>query len=70
MPQYLTVDETAKYIRRSTGAVRNLVLRRKIPFRKVAGRLLFVREDIDRWVSESGGISLQEVIGERSSAAL
>jgi len=63
MSQYLTLKETSKYVKRSQGAVRNLVLRRKIPFRKPAGRLLFVKEEIDRWISQSEGISLEEIVG-------
>lgn len=60
---YLTVDGVSDYINRSPGAIRNLVLRRAIPFRKPAGRLLFDRDEIDRWVKNSEGISLEEISG-------
>jgi excisionase family DNA binding protein len=49
----LDVDELSCYIRRSSGAIRKMVLRRQIPFHKPAGRLLFDREEIDQWVRES-----------------
>jgi excisionase family DNA binding protein len=59
--EYLTVEELSAYVKRSPGAIRNLVLRRKIPFRKPSGRLLFDRQEIDKWVQGSPGISLKEM---------
>jgi excisionase family DNA binding protein len=63
MTEYLTVTELAEYVRRSPGAIRNLVLRRAIPFRKPAGRLLFVKEEIDQWITGSAGISIAQISG-------
>ena len=59
--EYLTVFELAGYIKRSPGAVRALVLRRQIPFRKPAGRLLFDRTEIDAWVRQSEGVSFEDL---------
>jgi len=61
MAEYLTVKELSLYLKRSPGAVRNLVLRRQIPFRKPSGRLLFSREEIDLWVEQSEGVSIEEL---------
>lgn len=61
MDRYLTVKELSEYIKRSPGAIRNLVLRRKIPFRKPGGRLLFDLEEIDAWVNESEGVSFEKI---------
>ena len=61
MSKYLTIFELSDYLKRSPGGIRNLVLRRKIPFRKPAGRLLFDREEIDLWIKNSEGISLDEI---------
>ena len=58
---YLNADDLSGYLRRSPGAIRNLVLRRAIPFRKPAGRLLFIKKEIDSWVGSSEGVSLEEV---------
>ncbi|RZB36307.1 MAG: hypothetical protein SRB2_02132 [Desulfobacteraceae bacterium Eth-SRB2] len=44
--ELLNTKECGVVIRRSPGAVRNLVLRRAIPYRKVAGRLVFLRSEI------------------------
>ena len=61
MGKYLTVFELSEYIKRSAGAIRKLVLRRQIPYRKVRGRLLFDQGEIDRWIQMSEGISLEEI---------
>lgn len=59
--KYLTVSELSQYLKRSPGAIRNLVLRRAIPYRKPAGRLLFDKEEIDLWIKDSEGTSLEEI---------
>ena len=59
--RYLNVNQISNYLKRSTGAVRNLVMRRAIPYRKPAGRLLFDRDEIDLWIKKSEGISLEEL---------
>ena len=59
--KYLNCKECGELINRSPGAVRNLVLRRKIPFRKPGGRLLFIREEIERWIEDSPGLTFQEL---------
>jgi len=61
MSKYLTVTELSEYLKRSPGSIRNLVLRRQIPYRKPAGRLLFDRDEIDLWITSSEGISLEEI---------
>lgn len=60
--QYFIVNQLSNYLNRSPGAIRNLVLRRAIPFRKVAGRLLFDRDEIDLWIKKSEGISLEDLL--------
>lgn len=63
--KWLGVPECAIYIDRSPGAVRNMVLRRAIPYRKPGGRLLFDREQIDEWIKNSEGVSLEELLKSR-----
>ena len=63
--RYLTVDQVSAYLNRSPGAIRNLVMRKIIPYRKVGGRLAFDRIQIDRWVALSEGIDLEEILDER-----
>ena len=59
--RFLTVTELSQYIKRSKPAIRMLVLRRAIPFRKPAGRLLFDKEEIIEWIRMSEGIGINEV---------
>jgi excisionase family DNA binding protein len=60
--KYFGVDELSRYLPGKTqGAIRNLVLRRQIPFYKPGGRLLFDREEIDLWVKRAKGISLEDL---------
>jgi len=68
--QYLTVEQLASYIKRSKGAIRNLVLRRAIPYCKPAGRLIFLKEEIDQWVQNAPGKKLEEIendLGDKES---
>ena len=64
--RYLTVDQISNYLNRSPGAIRNLVLRRAIPYRKPAGRLLFDKDEIDLWIKKSEGISLEDLLDGRN----
>lgn len=61
MGHYLTIEELSLYIKRSKGEIRNLVLRRANPYRKPAGRLLFLKEEIDQWVQNAPGKKLEEI---------
>jgi excisionase family DNA binding protein len=58
---FFGTKECAEYIGRSAGAVRNLVLRRAIPFRKPGGRLVFLRSELKEWIETAPGLSLSEL---------
>ena len=58
--EFLTTVECAKLIGRTPGAVRNLVLRRMIPYRKPAGRLIFLKSEIERWIVQSPGLTVDQ----------
>lgn len=47
---YLTVRDVAQYLRKSPGAIHNMVYRKQLTAYKPGGRLLFKKEDVDRWV--------------------
>jgi len=57
----LNTDQAAKYIGRSPGALRNLVMRRQIPYRKVAGRLVFFQDELDKWWDKWPGVRLEDL---------
>jgi len=59
--EYLNSSETGILIKRSPAAIRNLVLRRRIPYRKVGGRLIFIREELEKWITDSPGVRLEEI---------
>src|SRR5882724_12476283 len=51
MPELLTTDEAADYLRLSERKLYELVAERAVPCSKVTGRWLFPRAALDRWVS-------------------
>jgi hypothetical protein len=55
------IRKVADFLGRSPGAVRNLVMRRSIPFRKVAGRLVFIEDEIVAWIKNAPGLSLEQI---------
>lgn len=61
MDEYLDTFAVAAFLKRTPGAIRNLVLRRKIPFRKVGGRLLFQKGEIKQWVETAPGLRLSDL---------
>ncbi|NQV01844.1 MAG: helix-turn-helix domain-containing protein [Bacteroidia bacterium] len=63
---YLNTKEAGLFIgKKSAGAVRNLVMRRAIPYRKVGGRLFFLRSELELWISDAPGLRLEEIQDER-----
>ena len=53
--------QAGQFLKRSPAAVRNMVLRRIIPHRKVAGRLIFIRKELEEWVRRSPGVSIKDL---------
>ena len=62
---YMNTSDAASYLRRSQGAIRNLVMRRQIPFRKPGGRLVFIRRELELWVENAPGVKIEELKGEK-----
>ena len=50
--RYLDVAELAEYVHSTVGSVRVKVSKREIPYIKLGTRVLFDREQIDRWLAE------------------
>ena len=59
--ELLNVEDTAAFIGRTPSAVRKLCLRRAIPFRKPGGRLVFIRNELERWVENAPGVELKDI---------
>lgn len=61
MRELLSTTEAADLLRRSPAAIRNLVMRKAIPFRKPGGRLIFLKAELLEWVLRSDGVSLDDL---------
>lgn len=59
--EILNTIEVVDIIKRSPGSVRNLVFRRTTPFRKVRGRLIFLRSKVMNWIEKSPGVRLGDL---------
>lgn len=59
--RFLNTEQCAEFLGRSPGALRNLVMRRKIPFRKPGGRLIFLKSEILAWIETAPGLKLDEI---------
>lgn len=49
------------FLDRTPGAIRNLVMRRQIPYRKICGKLMFIEDEILDWVDKSVGLRPDEL---------
>jgi excisionase family DNA binding protein len=61
MNEFLSTTEAADLLRKSPAAVRNLVMRRAIPYRKPGGRLVFIRDELLEWVRQAPGVSINDL---------
>lgn len=60
--EILSTRQAAEILGKSPSAVRNLVMRRKIPHRKPRGAgLYFLRSELEAWISEAPGIRLEDL---------
>ena len=59
--KYLNVNQVSVLLGRTASGIRNLCMRRKIPYRKAGGRLVFLTHEIQGWVEQGEGISLEEL---------
>jgi hypothetical protein len=47
--------------RKTKAAIRQLVWRGKIPHRKVAGKVVFYRHEIEAWLASAPGLTLEQL---------
>lgn len=55
------VADAALYLNRTEGALRMMIARGSVPYRRVAGRLCLLRSEIDAWLDGSPGLRLEEL---------
>jgi excisionase family DNA binding protein len=58
--EILTKKEAAKYIKISVATIDRLMASRAIPFSKINGRVLFIRELLFKWVKSKSVASVRE----------
>jgi hypothetical protein len=61
--RFFNTKELGQYIGRTPQAVRDLACRRKLPYRKFCGRLMFDKSEIDRLINTSSGVLPEEIEG-------
>jgi predicted DNA-binding transcriptional regulator AlpA len=47
--------------RKTKAAIRQLVWRGKIPHRKIAGKVVFIRAEIEEWLANAPGLTLEQL---------
>ena len=60
MSRFLDVSSTAEFFGMTEKGIRKRVERRMIPFRKWGGRIVFVKEELEKFVDSLPGCSLDE----------
>ncbi len=61
MKDNFTTEECAQFIGHTPGAVRNLVRKCAIPYRKPGGRLMFLRREIEQCIENAPGLKLEDM---------
>jgi len=56
-----SLKETSNFLKTTPKAIRNKVMRRQIPFRKLAGRVVFIEDEIIAWIESAPGVTLAEI---------
>ncbi len=62
VPRYLDVAACAVYLGCTQDAVRHRVKRGQIPHRKLHGRVIFDREELDRYIARQPGLTAAEAL--------
>jgi excisionase family DNA binding protein len=60
MQEYLTVTEAAELTSRTPKALRKMVERRQIPFRKHGKRIILIRSELIEFFDKLPGVTLKE----------
>jgi excisionase family DNA binding protein len=60
--RYMSFKEAAHYLGHTDKALRKLVERRAVPFRRRGSRLIFDAVELDAWVKSLPGVTLSEAL--------
>jgi hypothetical protein len=61
--EYFFTKDAAQFLRLTQPALRNRVYRNAIPYRRVGGRLIFIKSELERWIREAPGLSCDDLYG-------
>ena len=62
MIEILTLKEICALLKRKPSAVRSLVARHQLPFRRLGGRrIVFLRDEINEWILAAPGLTLEQM---------
>jgi len=59
--KYLSLPLVAEMFGRSENAIRQMIWRRQLPYRKVAGRIVFLRAEIEKLIEEAPGVRPEQI---------
>jgi len=57
---YMTADEISRYLQIPKATIYQYTMRKSIPFYKIGNRIMFTKEDIDKWVKAHKQIYIRE----------
>jgi excisionase family DNA binding protein len=61
MKAYLTTDDVARLLGRTPKAIRRMVERGQLPYRKLGRRILFLRAELDEFIAALPGVRPADV---------
>jgi excisionase family DNA binding protein len=59
-PKYLDIDSAAAHLGMTSRAVRARVGRGQLPFRRLGGRIIIPRDELERYIRALDGVSASE----------
>lgn len=63
----LDVRAGTQFIGGTEKQTRALVARRLIPFRRLGGRIVFVKKELESWIASLVGVTLEEALANREA---
>jgi excisionase family DNA binding protein len=57
----LSVRQVAEFLGRSEQAVYKLVYRKQLPYRKLGGKVIFIRKELEQYLDQLSGLTVEEI---------
>ena len=62
MRNYIDIKRLVEYLPLTKSTIYTMVNKRKIPYMKIGSKLIFDRDEIDRWVENGGKVINEEEV--------